>query len=399
MARAPAGALPAAPAGAPLHPAAAPALLPAAALPPARVALQRRVEQDAGGRGGLPAQRVRADLDTQRFLNLLHVLIHLGPVNGQHQLVVRLLPDEAEQHEGQCDVVRVEGGVRAELLDRDVAAAAHPRQVLQADTLPVGVVAHPAQVRQRLLRRPRLLLHLGQQVREVYQHPTVSLALAVRHRHDARHVVLLQAVLLFAEVPHQVVALPVILSENIKQERFHVVVKSLVIKEELDEETEVLTIDLVGVAVHLEHGHPVLAVDFEARRMAPGALADVSFQDRAGLHVLKAKLAEEELWQAGVLLRVGRAVPGGDVVLPELDHLRGPGAVEAGAAGGRGGRASHRSGSRRLGGSGRLFSFQHGLVLSCQEGAGLLLALGEKLDILLRHASRQGSVQSLLVFP
>ena len=46
--------------------------------------------------------------------------------------------------------------------------------------------------------------------------------------------------------------LAVVLSQDIEEERLHVVVERLVIEEEFDEETEVLTVDLVGVAVHLE---------------------------------------------------------------------------------------------------------------------------------------------------
>ena len=56
-----------------------------------------------------------------------------------------------------------------------------------------------------------------------------------------------------AEVPHQVTALAVILGEDIEQEGLHVVVERLVIEEQLDEQTEVLAVDLVGVAIHLEH--------------------------------------------------------------------------------------------------------------------------------------------------
>ena len=86
--------------------------------------------------------------------------VHLGPLDAKEELVAGLLLDEAEQHEGQGDVVRMERGLRGQLLDRDVAPAPHPRQVLQDHALPVAVIGHPAQVRQRLLRGPGLLLNL-----------------------------------------------------------------------------------------------------------------------------------------------------------------------------------------------------------------------------------------------
>ena len=101
--------------------------------------------------------------------------------------------------------------------------------------------------------------------------------------------------LLLAEVAHQVTALPVVLGQHVEQEGLHVVVEGLVVQEELDQETEVLTIDLVRVAVHLEHGHPVLPIDLHPGRMSPGTLLHVSLQDGAGLHVLQAELAQEEL--------------------------------------------------------------------------------------------------------
>ena len=101
--------------------------------------------------------------------------------------------------------------------------------------------------------RVHLNIYLGQHVGEVDQHASVPLPLAVGHGHDAGHVVLLQTVLLLAEVPHQVAALGVVLGQDVEEERLHVVVERLVIEEEFDEETEVLTVDLVGVAVHLEN--------------------------------------------------------------------------------------------------------------------------------------------------
>ncbi len=46
--------------------------------------------------------------------------------------------------------------------------------------------------------------------------------------------------------------------ENVEEEWFDVVVESFVIEKELDQEAKVLTVDLVRVSVHLEHGEIVL---------------------------------------------------------------------------------------------------------------------------------------------
>ena len=53
-------------------------------------------------------------------------------------------------------------------------------------------------------------------------------------------------------------ALLVVLSEHVEEERLDVVVESLVVQEELDEQTEVLAVDLVCVAVYLEDAEVVL---------------------------------------------------------------------------------------------------------------------------------------------
>lgn len=65
-----------------------------------------------------------------------------------------------------------------------------------------------------------------------------------------------------------------------------------------------------------------LSVDFCSRRMPPSTLGHVTLEDGSRLHVFEAELAQEQLWQPGVLVRVGRRVPGGDLVLAKLDGQR-----------------------------------------------------------------------------
>lgn len=59
----------------------------------------------------------------------------------------------------------------------------------------------------------------------------------------------------------------VIHSEHIEEERLDVIVQGLVVQEELDQQTQVLTVDLVDVSIHLEHREPLVAVDLVSRRM------------------------------------------------------------------------------------------------------------------------------------
>ena len=97
--------------------------------------------------------------------------------------------------------------------------------------------------------------------------------------------------------------LAVVLSQDIEEERLHVIVEGLVVEEELDQQTEVLAVDLVGVAVHLEDRHAVLPVDLHPGRMSPRTFLHVSLEDGARLHVLQTELTQEQLRQLGVLLQ------------------------------------------------------------------------------------------------
>ncbi len=137
---------------------------------------------------------------------------------------------------------------------------------------------------------------LSARLTEIYEHPAVALSLIVGHGHDAADIVLLGAVLLLAEVAHQVAALLIVAGQHVEEEGLHVVVQSLVVQEELDEQTEVLTVDLVRVAIHLKDGEvllkikfslehhqgliylkasPHVSVDFRSWWMPPGALSYV----------------------------------------------------------------------------------------------------------------------------
>lgn len=93
-------------------------------------------------------------------------------------------------------------------------------------------------------------------------------------------------------------ALAVVFGEDVEEERFDVIVERLVVQEQLGQQAEVLAVDLVGVAVHLEDGDVAAAVDLGGRRVAPHALVLVPQQHRAALRVLQAELAQEQLRQS-----------------------------------------------------------------------------------------------------
>lgn len=89
----------------------------------------------------------------------------------------------------------------------------------------------------------------------------------------------------------------VVNGQNIEEERLHVVVKRLVIEKELGQQAEVLTIDLIDVAIHFKDRQVVFAVNFSGRWVTPKALGHVPIQDGATLHVFEAKLAQEQFRQ------------------------------------------------------------------------------------------------------
>lgn len=100
---------------------------------------------------------------------------------------------------------------------------------------------------------------------------------------------------LLREVPDQMVAFAVASRQHVEQERLDIVIQSLVVEEQLRQQTQVLAVDFVCVAVHLEDGDFSAAVDLCAGRVAPRALVEVPIEDELAFRVLQAELAEKEL--------------------------------------------------------------------------------------------------------
>ena len=74
------------------------------------------------------------------------------------------------------------------------------------------------------------------------------------------------------EVSHEVAACVVCLSHDIEQEGLHVVVQRLVVEEQLGQQTQILAVDLVLLAVYFKHRYGSLPVHFISRGMLPHTL-------------------------------------------------------------------------------------------------------------------------------
>mmetsp|Transcript_3026 Transcript_3026/g.7087 ORF Transcript_3026/g.7087 Transcript_3026/m.7087 type:complete len:293 (-) Transcript_3026:526-1404(-) len=133
------------------------------------------------------------------------------------------------------------------------------------------------------------------------------------------------------------------LSENVEQERVHVVVEGLVVKEELRQQAQVLAVDLVFQPIHFKHRNrgvkpvrrmrisvrqclgaterPVRSVNLIPRRMPQVALRAVAQQRLHLPHVLEAEFTHENLLRSCRNAREGGVVPCVHLVVPELDHV------------------------------------------------------------------------------
>jgi len=158
---------------------------------------------------------------------------------------------------------------------------------------PVGAVRDEAHVGERLLRAPDLLLLDAQAVGEVDEEAPIPAPLVGREGEDAREVVPDVRVLLLREVPDRMEAVAVELALDVKEERLDVVEEGLVVEEELSEVAQVLAVDALVGAVHLEHGHVVLAVDLVPGRVAVDLVVRVVVSEVGlGLEEVEGELAK-----------------------------------------------------------------------------------------------------------
>ena len=64
-------------------------------------------------------------------------------------------------------------------------------------------------------------------------------------------------------------SLSVHFTKNVEKKRFHIEIQSFVIKEQLGNQTKILGVNLVFLAVHFVYRQRSFSVDFLARRLPP----------------------------------------------------------------------------------------------------------------------------------
>lgn len=227
-------------------------------------------------------------------------------------------------------VVGRHGGQGADLVDVDVARPALVGQDVDDRLGPVGAVAQQAQVAQGFLGAAEFPLPLAQLVAEGDQQLPVPVPLELGQRQDARHVVALGRFLLLAEVPDEVAAVLVAGGHAVEEERVDVVVERLVVQEQLRQEAQVAAPPPLPLAVDLEEGDVVVAVDLVAGGMQQGAFGAVPLEllQRGG--VGEAEFADVDHVGVGVRAWIGAEVPGLHLVFAHLDPLQVPDAGDLG---------------------------------------------------------------------
>lgn len=119
----------------------------------------------------------------------------------------------------------------------------------------------------RMRARPYLVLLLGEFVGEGDEEFTEALALEGRQGQYTREVVIVGRVLLLREIADHVATSGVAFGHDVKEEWLHVIVQRLVIEKQFGEETKILAVYLVLLAIHFEHRQCTVAIYLVARRM------------------------------------------------------------------------------------------------------------------------------------
>eukprot|EP00588_Corethron_pennatum_P010154 CAMPEP_0194273278 /NCGR_PEP_ID=MMETSP0169-20130528/6646_1 /TAXON_ID=218684 /ORGANISM="Corethron pennatum, Strain L29A3" /LENGTH=333 /DNA_ID=CAMNT_0039016179 /DNA_START=671 /DNA_END=1673 /DNA_ORIENTATION=- len=266
--------------------------------------------------GGLPGEKF-AVAEADPFI-LAHVPPNDGLLDDDGVLSLPAL-DHVEALQRADNVLRPYGGDRGDLPDAEAGPAPLLRKEVEEDVGPVGPVADLPQVAEGLLGTAGLALALGDLVAQRDDELPVSRPLVLRKREYARQVVVLGALLLLAEVSHDVTPRAVALRDDVEPEGVHVVVEGLVVQKELGEEAQVLAVDALLLPVHLESGDRAFPVYFPAGGTTPVAAFAVYPHRLRSTHVLQAELAHVELVNIAVLVREGGEVPRLHLVVPHLD--------------------------------------------------------------------------------
>lgn len=144
------------------------------------------------------------------------------------------------------------------------------------DGAPVFAIPHQSQITERFLGRAELSLPLGELVGKFHEEVPESLALVLRKREDAGHVVALGGFLFLAEVANEVAAVLVAGGHAVEEERVDVVVEGFVVEEEFGKEAEIAAPGSLAAAVDLEEGDIIVTVDLISWRMHECAFGAVA---------------------------------------------------------------------------------------------------------------------------
>ena len=127
---------------------------------------------------------------------------------------------------------------------------------------------------------------------------------------DTGQVIVFGADLLLAKVSGNVCALVVHLRNDVKVKGLYVIVHRLMVQEELGQQTEVLTVDLILLPIHLKDQQVILLVDLLSRRTLHVTSGLVRPKGPGVLTVGETELTHKERVLLCVLVGVGRKVPG-----------------------------------------------------------------------------------------
>jgi hypothetical protein len=114
------------------------------------------------------------------------------------------------------------------------------------------------------------------------------------------------------------------LTHDVEEKGFSVVGQGLMVQEELREVAEVLTVDLLSLAINFKHTYLRVSVDLISRGVPLLAPGRVPAQFLPVSVVVETELTDEEGVDVVISSRVGAVVPGIASVLAELDEVDGP---------------------------------------------------------------------------
>lgn len=178
-----------------------------------------------------------------------------------------------------------------------------------------------AKVGEGSLRTTRPLLNHAEAVRHLNEQLTISASLRRRHDHIARQVVRrLIENLLLREVAHKMEAVIALLAEHVEKEGADGLVHTLAVQEHARNVAEVLAVNVLLQAIHLEERDSVIAINLVTRWVPYCASLRVPRELTLVWEEAEAEVTNVEAL-AVVLVGQRRKVPHFHIALTQLDLL------------------------------------------------------------------------------